>query len=408
MTRTRLIPAIVTVFTLALGLFISPASAQNLFAPVIKVGDLVVTKYDLDQRTRMLELLNAPGDPGELAANQLIEDKLKLLASARYNLKIDAGELAAGKTEFAARANLSAEEFEKALAQSGVDVETLENFIVPGLLWRKVVAGRFNNLVTITDRDVDNALTNAANGENVRVLISEIFIAAPPGQEAAAMERARAIAKNPSIAAFAAAARQYSAAPSGRAGGRVNWIALTELPANLRAILMGLKPGGVSQPLSIPGAVALFQLRAIEEGDFEPRKVTGLEYAAYYIPGGRSEAALATAAKLKANVDVCDDLYGAAHGQPASVLDRGLKKPGEIPQDVAYELAKLDANEVSTNLTRANGETLVFLMLCKRETELVEGVDREQIRTQLQNQAIENHAKGLLEQLRSETRIVVY
>ena len=134
----------------------------------------------------------------------------------------------------------------------------------------------------------------------------------------------------------------------------------------LHPILLELGPGDVTAPLPIPNAVALFQLRGIEETATPAREYSEIEYAAYYIPGGRSEAGLAAAAKVRAKVDVCDDLYGIAKGQPEEVLERGAKKPSEIPQDIAIELAKLDPGESSVALTRANGQTLVFLMLCKR------------------------------------------
>ncbi|MGR3373315.1 MAG: peptidylprolyl isomerase [Pseudooceanicola nanhaiensis] len=382
--------------------------AQNLFAPVVKVGDSVVTGYELAQRTRMLEILNAPGDPAELAEKQLIEDRLKLAEAARFGITVSPEDLAAGKEEFAARANLSADEFTAALAQAGVAEESFDAFVRSGIAWRQLVRGRYGRLVTIDQQDIDRALTTAPNGEAVRVLISEIFIPTPPGREAEAQALAEQISQIGTLEGFADAARRYSAAPSGRAGGRVNWMPLADLPANLRGVILGLKPGQVSRPLPIPGALALFQLRAIEEGGYKPYEVVAMDYAAYYIAGGRSEEALRRAAEIKSRVDQCDDLYGIAQGQPPSVLDRGRKTVGEIPQDVAYELAKLDKNEVSTGLTRSNGQTLVFLMLCDRETQLAAEVDEQAVQTELQNQQIDGFANQLLARLKAETRIVRY
>lgn len=386
----------------------APVSAQGLFAPVIKVGDSVITRYELEQRTRMLQLLNAPGDPAELAEEQLIEDRLKLAEGARYDITVSPEELATGKAEFAARANLSTEQFVQALGQAGVAEETLDAFVRSGLVWRQVVRGRFGRFVNIDDDDIYRALTLSPNGESVRVLISELFIPLQPGQEAEAQALAEQISQITTIEAFSEAARRYSAAPSARAGGRVNWIPLADLPANLRGVVMALEPGQVSAPLPVQNALALFQLRAVEEGAYTPYEVVAMDYAAYYIPGGRSEAALERAAELRATVDRCDDLYGVAQGQPPSVLDRGRKPVSEIPQDVAYELAKLDRNEVSTALTRSNGQTLVFLMLCERETAQAEGADEDAVRTQLQNQEIDRFATGLLARLKAETRIIVY
>ena len=53
------------------------AGAQNLFAPVARVNDLVVTEFEVQQRQRFLQLLNAPGSDRDSVVESLIEDRLK-------------------------------------------------------------------------------------------------------------------------------------------------------------------------------------------------------------------------------------------------------------------------------------------------------------------------------------------
>ena len=91
---------------------------------------------------------------------------------------------------------------------------------------------------------------------------------------------------------------------------------------------------GDRAPVPIPNAIAIFQLRAIEEIPAEG-EVTAIDYAAFYIPGGQSAGALQQAALLDARVDTCDDLYGVASGLPEGRLQRDSLPPGEIPGDVA-------------------------------------------------------------------------
>ncbi|MEO0503756.1 MAG: peptidylprolyl isomerase, partial [Pseudomonadota bacterium] len=174
--------------------------------------------------------------------------------------------------------------------------------------------------------------------------------------------------------------------------------------------LLALGPGEVTQPLPIPNAVALFQLRDIREIGAPAQEYDAVEYAAYYINGGRTPEALGIARNIRASVDRCDDLYGIAKGKPENVLDRGSLPPDEIPEDIAIELAKLDPGEVSTALTRANGNTLVFLMLCGRTPALEEDqvIDREAVAAQLRNQRLTAFSDNLLAELAAEANIVIF
>ncbi|MDQ2091267.1 peptidylprolyl isomerase [Marimonas arenosa] len=386
-------------------LAVDRVAAQNLFAPAIKVNDKVITSYELQQRARMLQLFRQPGDPMEEARKQLVEERLKVDAAEALGLTLAQEDIEAGMEEFAGRANMNTEQFLKALAGAGVAAQTYRDFIIAGVTWRQLVRAKFGPRVQVGEAEIDRALASNA-GAGVRVLLSEIYIAAPPGREAQAEALAREISQITSLTEFARAARKHSSAGSRGRGGKVNWLPITQLPAAIRGQILGLAPGQVTQPIPIPGAIALFQMRAIEEGDAPEREYAAIEYAAYYIDGGRSEPALARASKIRDTIDTCDDLYGIAKGQPEQVLERGSKKPEEIPRDIALELAKLDKHEVSTNLTRANGQTLVFLMLCERVPQLSDEIDRDQIELGLQNRRLESFAKGYLEQLRSEARII--
>ena len=85
----------------------SNAQAQNLFDTAIKVNDLSITQYEIDQRARMLSVFRAPGDPRKLAREQLIEDRLKLDAARAIGFELEQDQIEAGMEEFASRVNLS-------------------------------------------------------------------------------------------------------------------------------------------------------------------------------------------------------------------------------------------------------------------------------------------------------------
>jgi len=386
----------------------APALAQNLFAPVAQVNERVITAFERDQRARMLQLFNSPGNPADEALKSLIEERLQLDTARRLGITLDAAAIAEGMTEFAGRANLTREEFVTALGQSGVEVESFRDFVATGLAWRQVVRERFVGRDGVTEADVDRAIKRQATAPGVRVLLNEIILPAnTPAALAASERRAAEIAQITSFDAFTRAARSFSVSPTRGAGGQIDWLPIGNLPPAVAARVLTLSPGQVTPPISIPNAIALFQLRQIEEVAAATPETLQLDYAAFYIPGGRSETALAEAARISARADTCNDLYGIAKGLPPTVLQRSTVAARDVPGDVALELAKLDENEFSTALTRDNGQALVLLMLCSRTAAAPEDapVDRTAIRNQLVNQRLASYASAYLAELRANATI---
>ena len=382
------------------------APAQGLFAPAITVNDKVVTGYEVEQRARMLQVLRAPGDPVKTAREQLIDDRLRIEAAEAAGIRPGPDEVLAGMEEFAGRANLSREDFVRVLEGNGVAEQTFRDFVQAGLSWRLLIQARFGGRANPTEDELDRALASAGGTGNIRVLLSEIIMPAPPPQAEAVLQRAARLSEITSEAEFSAAARQYSATPTRGSGGRLPWRNLSELPPVLQPLVLALAPGEVTDPLPIPNAVALFQLRGIEETGYTAPPVTAIEYAMYYLPGGRSDATLAQARVIASRADRCDDLYGIAKGQAPEVLERVTLPVAQIPDDIAIELSKLDPGEVSTVLTRSGGQTLVVLMLCGRTYEFAEGADRQELSIGLRNQRLTALADSYLAQLRAEARIV--
>lgn len=382
------------------------ATAQGAFQPVITVNSSAVTAFELDQRKKLLEVFRTPGDLDKAARTALIEDRLKMAALDAAGLRLSDESLAQAMEEFAGRANLTLDQFLQILAGNGVAEETLRDFVRIGVSWRDYIRNRYGSSVTISDAEVSRAIAQTQSGGSViEVLMNEIIIAAPPPRAAQAMATAQRISRITSTSAFEAQARRVSALPSRTRGGRLGWLPITNYPPQLQSMLLGLSPGEVTQPLPITNGVALFQMRDIREAKTATVPPTAIDYAAFYLDGGKSEVGLRAAQDLADRTDTCDDLYGAAQGLPETVLERNSLPPAEISQDVALELARLDTNESSYNLTRNEGQTLVFLMMCGRTNAAGEGVDPEAVRNQLRSHRLASLATSLLEDLRTAATI---
>lgn len=395
-----LVSAIAT--TMAL---ISPTFAVAQFAPVIVINDAVVSEFEIDQREAMLRVFRTPGDLQQVARDQLIEDRLKLEALNAAGLRITPEGLRGAMGEFSARENMDVDQFIAVLGQAGVAEETFRDFVRVNVSWRDYIRSRFGDRAQVSEAEIDQALGQSSGSAGIEVLLNEIIIAAPPPRAASALATAQRIAQLTSTSAFEAEARRVSALPSRTRGGRLDWLPITNYPAGLRGLLLDLAPGQVTAPIPITDGVALFQMRGLREVNQVAPEPAAIEYAAFYIAGGLTDRALREAQSIDNRVDTCDDLYGVAQGLPEDRLQRDVLPPADIPTDVAMILATLDTGETNYSLTRANGETLVFLMMCGRTPVLGEGVDRETVRNQLRSQRLANYADALLADLRAAATI---
>lgn len=373
----------------------APVLAQDLFAPRMYINDRAITNFEVEQRALFLQVLRAPGNPEDEALKALIEDRLRQTEAERLGIKLSEKELTDGLTEFASRANLTAEEFVVELGKVGIAPETFRDFVAAGLLWRQVVRAKFLGQVPINEADVDKALAAAARPKALQVLVSELVIPAQPGQEAAAMAQAEELSRSISgEGAFAEAARRYSAAPTAGAGGRLDWLPLANLPGAIGQKVLALDAGEVSDPISVQGAVVLFLLRDVaEDPSAEPISVQ-VDWVEFLVPDDAAEIA-----RLQAVADNCPMLMGEAKGLPEDRMTRTKAGMDAVPNDVGLELAKLDLNETSVALTRGGFRRM--LMLCGREPVLEPMPTRDQVREQVINQKLEGMAEVYLEELRA-------
>ena len=345
----------------------APVLAQD-FSPVVYVNNSVVTRYEIQQRLRFMQVLNAPNLSETEVEKALVDDRLRIAAARQLGVEVSDAGLEEGLSEFAGRAGLSTGEFITVLEQNGVDRQAYRDFVKAGVAWREVVRQRVAPSVRVSDAEVDQALKRIVETPQItQVLLSELIMPAPPGQEEAVMARAEQIRGNVSSeGAFADAARRYSATPSAGRGGRLDWMAVANMPPSLRQIILGLQPGQMSPPLTVPGAVVLFYLRDTQ-GQLRPgAEEQQLDYMTVTF------ASMADAQNAAAKARSCDELYVFANGLPDQQVQRMTAGQGAIPQYVAIRLASMDKNEATV---MDQGGAAEVLMLCDRKPALLAGLD---------------------------------
>ncbi|SOB99660.1 peptidylprolyl isomerase [Rhodobacter maris] len=408
----RLAALIAISLVLALGLIGLPARAQSgsPFAPAITVNDMAITGYEIAQRQKFMQLLGATGDVRKMAEDALIEDRLRQWKARQDGVAVSDQAVNQGMAEFASRANLSAEEFVKALGENGVDAQTYRDFVSAGVIWREVVKANFVGRVMVSDSDIDRALRLVTpRAERAKVLLSEVVVRIGGGGEAEAMAKARRAAAARTEAEFAEVAREISSSPSATKGGHLDWMSIESLPAEVRGAVANLRPGHSTGPLPTSGAVAVFFMRGLDEGGAVAPSERALDYATLTLGATGSAESAALAAKVAARAQRCDDLYSVARGLPADRLTRMEGTPaGAVPADLGAVLPRLDPGE--TAVVRRGG-TDVLVMLCNRgraiNADLGEtGPSRDAARSEIINTRITTLSDQLLAALKASAVIV--
>lgn len=371
------------------------------FAPVKIVNAQAISGYELRQRVAFLTLLKQPGDIMNEAMNGLIEDRLRNSAAKAAGVVPSPDDILAGMTEFASRANLTAEEFIKAIGQADIAPETFRDFVKSGVAWRQLVRQKYDGKVKISEAAIDRALAQFSIPVAQQVTLAEIVM--PASTRSAEIAAARELAIDISRGReFSEAARAVSVGPTARSGGVLAAQNLSALPDEAAKAVRALKEGEISDPVILDDKVVLYKMISAMQQPTTITAPTLLDYAIFALPD--SADGLARAAQLRAKVDNCDDLYTAAKGQPEGTLTRTTVAINAVPADISAALQMLDAGEVSTSLTQGGARS--FLMLCSRTAPKGSQPSRDEVQLILTNQRLASLAGVYLEELRANALIV--
>jgi len=382
------------------GTLVGIVSAQSLFDPVVSINGAVITEYELNQRVRFNHFLEQTGKNIGKARDDLINDRLKVSAGRRAGIELSQDNLEQSMVDFANNSSRSLEELLSLIAQNGVDAQTFRDFVKSGVIWRKLVRSQFAGRGVPSEAEIDRATASVGPQGGLRVLMSEIVIAASPQQAVTAKRLADKLSKITSITEFSQRATEFSAAPTRVNGGKLEWTTLNDLPAALAPIVAALRPGQVTPPLNIPNAIVLLQLRAVEETAAIAKILVKIEYA--FLSGPTTSIQI-----VAKNADTCDDLYGLVKSKPELRLSIQSQKPSDIKRDKAVRIALLDKDEKSI-LPTAEENISDMVMLCTRVYAISENASRAEIIQNLRLARLNSLADGYLAELRANADIVDY
>ena len=245
---TKILSAIVCCLCLLIGGGFSTARAiaAELDKIIAVVEDDVIMQSELDQlvgkaRSEIRKRGSEP-PPSDVLERQgmerLILQKIQTQLAARTGIKVTEDALEKAITDIARKNNLSDEKFREILASEGYDFNVFREDIRQEILLSRLRREEVDKRVQVSDREIENYLTNQAGGasNDGEYQVSHILISIPAGSTESEQRRARekadqALERVNSGEAFRQVAVSMSDASDALDGGELGWRKLSEIPS---------------------------------------------------------------------------------------------------------------------------------------------------------------------------------
>ena len=393
------------------------------------VNDLVISEYDLDQRTALF-LATSGVRPTKETLPQIraqvlrsVEDEiLELQEANKRKITVTKAEVDKALQNIADDNHLMVAQIVASITSNGVTIETFRQQVAAQLIWQKLVSARYGTDILINDTQVDEAMDRLKKGaDKPQFLLSEIFVAVDrPEDEMLIKASAEQITQQIRQGApFTAVASQFSQTPSAAEGGDIGWVVQGQLGDELDHAISELRPGQIAGPIRAEGGFYVVQLRDRREpfGTMiqetkpvaaDPTAALPLDRLLIPLPPNPDamlkQRAMLLATNVKSQVRACTDLPNVANQLQGTIYTMlGEVMPKDLNPDLRDALAKTGPGEVVEPFFSAAG--LEIIMRCDPAPPKLVAFElptHEQLQQQLFVQQMTIFAKSYLRDLRRD------
>jgi peptidyl-prolyl cis-trans isomerase SurA len=384
--------------------------SQDIQAIAVIVNDEVISRYDVNQRVRLI--LVTSGIPAteenvkrieEQAIKALIDEKIQIQEAIKLEVPDSPDEINLMLDNIARGNQTTAEGILESITSQGVNSETLLNQIKSELLWNKIVRGRFGSYINISDEEV-NIIYNRTiqNINSSQYDISEIFIGfEDESEEREAKELTeRLIEQLKNEIAFEPVAQQFSQAPSSGQGGFIGWVSEGQLDPDIISNIKNIEIGSVSNPIKTVNGYYIIKLNGkSEEGGKNPMKN---QYDLISVSFSIEDKIMAK--DFSENFVSCkrlDDLLESYNQKEVNVIGKRLLQ--ELPKEIHNEL--LEKNAGNALSPRFSEENIDIILICDRKDDIGIQVNRDIIEDNIYSQKMGMMSRRHLRDLRRDAVI---
>ncbi len=385
-------------------------------ATAIVNGD-IITDTDVDQRLSLVLIANSGRVSDEerevlrlQVLRNLIDEKLQIQEASTNEVRIADAEVEAAYARVAANFRQSSQDFETFLRAGGSSPASIKQQIRGELAWSRLLRKKVEPFVNVGDDEVQSVirkLEETKGQEEFRV--GEIFLSAAPEMQAQVQNDARRIVEQVRAgASFVAYARQFSEASTAAVGGELGWVRAEQLSPALQGVVPNLARGAVSDPVLVPGGVAIIALidkRQVMAAD-PMNAILSLKQLTIPLPADITEA---DARKLAAGVQEktramggCGKAEVVAKEIGATVVSNDQLRLRDMPPAL-QDMMKVMPIGTSTPPFGSPAEGLRVLVLCGRDDPPAAGVPSfDEVYSQMNDQRVNSAARRYLRDLRRD------
>lgn len=262
----------------ALGLVLAPALAFGQATTAVDgiaavVDEDVILRSELDRAVANIQQQYA-SQPEQLPPRDVLERqvldrlvlmRLQLVRAQETGIRVSDGELTQAIQSVASRNRLTQDQLRERLTADGLSYDEFRSSLREEMVVERLRQRYVQSRVQVSEAEIDQLLAvRDIGGPEVR--LANIVVALPDGAtaEQVALARTKIQGIRDVISRgeldFRAAAIRFSDSQNALEGGEIGWRAYDAIPPNFVAVIQGMKPGDISEPLRGPSGYQIVQL----------------------------------------------------------------------------------------------------------------------------------------------------
>ena len=245
-------------------LFLIDFAQSSQFSPAIKVNNVFISKYEVNERTKLLIALGASkSNAKKIAQQNLIDETLQKLHAKAIGVKALPNQVEEVLNNFIAVRSLTKKSLKINLNKFNASFNELKAYLEANVLMRNIINNTFYSRMNVDDFDFSLFRPSASISIPTQLNISEIIIPfAIRGKENTIKLGERIIKDLNNGKNFEKMAKRFSNAVTSKNGGIIGFVSIETLPDGLKKILIKLKSGQNSNLIISSDSIMIFKVNS--------------------------------------------------------------------------------------------------------------------------------------------------